>query len=638
MLLALTAGAQVIDLKAERLSMTPVDATWRFHAGDDPRWAQPGFDDAAWKTLQPGADWVDQGYPREGGIAWFRFQLRVPPNTSSLVLQLPRIEKSFQLFADGTCIGQVGTLPPEAPEAATGAARVFTLPVHAAASARPLTIALRLWQSPRLVGVSPNVLLGPAYAGDPATVLRQFSLGKAASLLSLGSEYTEAIIVLIVGAASLLLFLLTREGSYLWFALNMLFSALDLPVHLLSRHFAWNVLASLNIYILLDLLGSITLVLFILGALNQRARVAVLPLCLCIAAELGPWLLLYSRLPLVYADGIYFLFQTASELLLFWYLVRGWRAQVIDAKLLLLPFSLNGIFQILNNLGRWLIDLNVPHAESILTPDIKLLREPFTVSVGDVGSTVALLGLLAVLVYRFARTSREQQRLASALQAAHDIQHRLVPVEVPSFRGLHANIVYRAAEEVGGDFCQMLCCPDGSILVAIGDVSGKGLQAAMLGTLAVGALRSMAEEAIEPAQLLQRLNQIVLRTAHGGFVTCLCLKLSEEGEVTLANAGHLSPYLNGEEVPVDAGLPLGIVPDVEYWQTHLPLPKTARLTLLSDGVVEARSRAGELFGFERTAAISQRSAAEIADAAHRHGQQDDITIITLDWCQTQVYA
>lgn len=165
----------------------------------------------------------------------------------------------------------------------------------------------------------------------------------------------------------------------------------------------------------------------------------------------------------------------------------------------------------------------------------------------------------------------------------------------------------------------------------IGDVSGKGLQAAMLGTLAVGALRSMADEDIEPAEALHRLNRIVLRTDIAGFITCLCLKLSPSGEVTLANAGHLSPYLNGVEMTVEAGLPLGVVPEIEYQQSWFRLPSTARLTLLSDGVVEARSRTGELFGFERTSEISQQPASEIAAAAHKHGQEDDITIITLDW-------
>jgi serine phosphatase RsbU (regulator of sigma subunit) len=110
--------------------------------------------------------------------------------------------------------------------------------------------------------------------------------------------------------------------------------------------------------------------------------------------------------------------------------------------------------------------------------------------------------------------------------------------------------------------------------------------------------------------------------------------LNEYGEVTLANAGHLSPYLNGQEILLTGGLPLGIVRDVEYEQCSFVLPPAARLTLLSDGVVEARSRDGQLFGFERTSQASQLPAADIAAKAHAHGQGDDITIITLDWHAT----
>ncbi|HEY9127116.1 MAG TPA: PP2C family protein-serine/threonine phosphatase, partial [Acidobacteriaceae bacterium] len=192
-------------------------------------------------------------------------------------------------------------------------------------------------------------------------------------------------------------------------------------------------------------------------------------------------------------------------------------------------------------------------------------------------------------------------------------------------------IISLAAEEVGGDFCQVLRRANGSILVAIGDVSGKGLQAAMVGALAVGALRSLADEAIEPAAALERLNEVLLRTENKGFITCLCMELTPEGEVTVANAGHLPPYLNGAELDLPGGLPLGLVRGVSYEQRNFRLPAKARLTLLSDGVVEARSQDGELFGFERTQKASHQGAAQIAKEAQRHGQEDDITVITLDW-------
>jgi serine phosphatase RsbU (regulator of sigma subunit) len=99
--------------------------------------------------------------------------------------------------------------------------------------------------------------------------------------------------------------------------------------------------------------------------------------------------------------------------------------------------------------------------------------------------------------------------------------------------------------------------------------------------------------------------------------------------LTVANAGHLPPYRNGEELAVDAGLPLGIAPDEKYEERVSHLEPGDQLTLLSDGVVEARDAQGGLFGFERTRAISAQTAGEIAAAALKFGQEDDITVLTV---------
>jgi serine phosphatase RsbU (regulator of sigma subunit) len=105
--------------------------------------------------------------------------------------------------------------------------------------------------------------------------------------------------------------------------------------------------------------------------------------------------------------------------------------------------------------------------------------------------------------------------------------------------------------------------------------------------------------------------------------------VTEQGEITLANAGHLSPYCNREEIPITSGLPLGIFRDENYQEHTITLAPGDQMTLLSDGVLEAMDAKGELFGFERTCSISAQTAAEIAAAALRFGQADDITVLTL---------
>jgi serine phosphatase RsbU (regulator of sigma subunit) len=99
--------------------------------------------------------------------------------------------------------------------------------------------------------------------------------------------------------------------------------------------------------------------------------------------------------------------------------------------------------------------------------------------------------------------------------------------------------------------------------------------------------------------------------------------------VAIANAGHLAPYLDGEEIELPGALPLGAAAGAVYETAHFHLPAGCRLTFLSDGVVEAQNPKGELFGFERSRALAMHPASVIADSARRFGQQDDITVVVV---------
>ena len=152
----------------------------------------------------------------------------------------------------------------------------------------------------------------------------------------------------------------------------------------------------------------------------------------------------------------------------------------------------------------------------------------------------------------------------------------------------------------------------------------------MTGVLAIGALRTLAAEGLSPDELLTRLNRQIVDARNGGFITCLCLRVAADGAIRFANAGHVPPYLDGCEVGLESCLPLGIDPSAEYTETRVKLAPGDRLTLITDGVLEATAPATkELFGFERTAAISTQSAETIAQLAQQFGQEDDITVLTL---------
>jgi serine phosphatase RsbU (regulator of sigma subunit) len=179
---------------------------------------------------------------------------------------------------------------------------------------------------------------------------------------------------------------------------------------------------------------------------------------------------------------------------------------------------------------------------------------------------------------------------------------------------------------------------DDSLLIVVGDVSGKGLQAAMNSSTLVGALRN--ELSHDPATVLDHLNRVLLGAVSTPgavpgldsapcFATCLCARVYPDGNLTIANAGHLSPYRDGRELPLPPGLPLGVIADSHYEQTTFQLSRGDRLVFLSDGVVEATNHEGELFGFERTQQVSNEPARYIAQTAQRFGQTDDITVVSL---------
>ena len=233
--------------------------------------------------------------------------------------------------------------------------------------------------------------------------------------------------------------------------------------------------------------------------------------------------------------------------------------------------------------------------------------------------------LLILLGQRAWQAWRARDELRAEFEAAREVQEQLVApaVDLPGFK---IESAYVPAKRVGGDFFRVLPEFDGSVLVIVGDVSGKGLKAAMTVSAIMGALRGCSLRS--PAEILSYLNRVLFGQV-GGFVTCCVTRIGADGTMTFANAGNPAPYCNGEEMVVEPGLPLGLVTDGCYEESRYQLATGDRLTFVSDGVVEATNPQGELYGFERTQAISKESANVIAEAATRFGQEDDITVRTL---------
>ncbi|WP_239461988.1 PP2C family protein-serine/threonine phosphatase [Occallatibacter savannae] len=154
-------------------------------------------------------------------------------------------------------------------------------------------------------------------------------------------------------------------------------------------------------------------------------------------------------------------------------------------------------------------------------------------------------------------------------------------------------------------------------------------------SLLVGTVRTLAQFMDNPGEILTVMNIRMLARSGGGFTTCLVLRIDPEGTMKIANAGHIAPFLNGEELTLQNGLPLGLSVDSTYTESTFHLNLGEQLTLLTDGVVEARCESDELYGFERTAAIARSKAETIARTAQQFGQEDDITVLTVTRKRTE---
>jgi serine phosphatase RsbU (regulator of sigma subunit) len=250
--------------------------------------------------------------------------------------------------------------------------------------------------------------------------------------------------------------------------------------------------------------------------------------------------------------------------------------------------------------------------------------------------------------------ARNRERIEQELKIAQIIQQQFLPKSVPDLPSWHVAAFYRPARTVGGDFYDFIELPDGRVMFVVGDVTDKGIPAALVMASTHALLRSTAPRLISPGAVLTHVNDLLCADipAHM-FVTCLALVLDPvTGQVEFANAGHDVPYVRtaGGVAELRArGMPLGLMPGMEYEEKTFRFQPGDCALLHSDGLAEAHAPDREMFGFPRVAELAGRGASgealidlcltELSTFTGADAEQeDDITLVSLERTMSAVYA
>jgi hypothetical protein len=651
-------------------SIVPLTGPWKFQVGDSPIdpmthqpiWAESGFDDSKWESVDltaagsndpisglPGyiPGWTRKGHPGYSGYAWYRITVDVNahPGTSLSLAGPSDIDDAYQFFENGTLTGSFGDFSQTPPGVLYAQPRMFSISDPAADKSVPIspgtdemylpaqsnrrTFAFRVWMNAYTLTVGDD-------AGGMHTAPR---LGETNAIAAQNlvdwdhlarTYFTQPVQFLVFGTLAILVLSLVlfdrTDRVYWWIALLFCLLSLQGLENCFSTWSPW-VDGKIDVDFTIVFGNSVSYGIWVMiwRAWFQQRRPRFIPYVVAALVAILMVATMFSRHNLS--------FEVSAAL------ASNFQVVTLVVRLLLAALMLFTVVRGIRSLGTegWLalpavlLAIISEFYGELQSSGILPFWFPFGVRIRITEITNALLVVvLGILLLRRLLRSLERQRLlALDVKQAQEVQEVLIPEEIPSIPGFEIHAIYKPAGQVGGDFFQILPTPNNGVLIVIGDVSGKGMPAAMTVSLLVGTVRTLAHYTQSPAEILSAMNYRMLGRTRGGFTTCMVLSVSSEGTIAAASAGHIPPYLNGEETAVETGLPLGLSANSKYQKVTAHLPAGYQLTLLTDGVPEARNEKGELYGFDRTAAIATQSAEAISQAAQAFGQDDDITVLTL---------
>jgi hypothetical protein len=632
-------------------STVELTGPWKFHKGDNVEWARPDFNDSGWSAmdLTPPAGSVDPFLGTSGfvpgwtvlgdagysGYAWYRLKANVqydPGLTEGgLELKMPDdVDDAYQVYINGALIGGLGRFNKSGVTSYLTLPRTFALPRDIRSG--QVSIAIRVWMDPATPLSNPDTggLHGPPVLGQAGPIERMLQLDWDAVNHSQVSGFLEVGVLLLAATVAGILFWLDRkEKAYLWLGITCVGVMVQALVGLIGNYTAW-----------------------IPGALHLLIADAVLK-----PAVIGLWIIFWSywfrmgHMPRMHKMVWGFVLASTLTIAMMRAPLFG-HVIPLNAVVLLVPLA--AVLKLLlgamliwvawegmrkDHTGAWLalpavglVALSL-YQQELLVLHLPLSFFPFGYAVGitQIAVVVSLNIITVLLMRRFLRSLRLREQWEAEIDQARQIQQLLIPEAIPKIPGFVLESEYRPAQQVGGDFFQILPDEAGGVLIVLGDVTGKGLQAGMQVALIVGAIRTIVETSHEPHIVLEALNRRLCNRSKRSesYATCVALHIAADGKATIANAGHLAPYLNGKEMALTGNLPLGLSEGIQFDQVTITLKHRDRLLVLTDGVIEAKNAKNELFGFNRARSISHLPASFIVKAAEIFGQEDDITVLSI---------
>ncbi len=642
-LLSTAATAESFRVQNPGTGSAPITGNWQFHLGDDMAWTNPAFDDSGWEQITGDDTWGAQQRPGYTGFAWYRKHIEIDGTGPTIAILMPPVDDTYELYWNGKRIGIYGKLPPHASWWGLGRNAIYSLgssPAHG-------VLAVRVWKAP-LASNDPLTnggLTAAPLLGDAQVFANQFMRSRYLREHRQIPRLMIGAVVVTAGLLALVLFLRDRkQWLYLWLSLYLIADGIGTINNLDGVRYGMTFFVNQVYLQFVDAAGDISLWLLLLTlfGFHKSAKWRKWTIALSVLyvvsqiidmLVLGRWET--AGLGSQWADAITTAIYTLTPLYIFFIvgfgLLRKRQTAMLPVGIAAFLYGLwtfcVGIlgqgtrfthWTIVGPLGAWGLHIG-----------------DYTFSARFLLDSLLFLVLLYTVTHQEFLERRRQGQIELEMRSAREVQHVLIPEETPPIPGLSIASVYKPAAEVGGDFFQVIPLgvsgEESGALIILGDVSGKGLKAAMTVSLIVGTVRTLAQYTQQPAEILRGLNQRLMGRSEGGFTTCVVLRIQADGAATLANAGHLAPFRDVEELPVVSSLPLGISASELYEEIDFRVREGETLILYTDGVVEARNARGDLFGFDRVFQLlaDRVPVQELLDTACAFGQQDDITILSV---------